>query len=369
MKKKKVLFITNWYPNSSSLNLGVFIKRHAESINLIAELTTAAITISSSNKIFEKQVHQSKNESVGHLIHIEIKSKLWKLITYMPYYQYRLIKKELKKIDHFEFDLVQSNVLFAAGLIGARFSRKLNISHVHVEHWSGISDFLKKSIYKRQGYNALKKASAIVCVSDFFKNDISQTIPNDNIHVIPNVISDDFQVSVKKESNNIRFLAVAHWSFPKKPSLFLNALSALAKTGLTFELTFIGSGELQEQIIEEDFPFKILFLGDIKNKDLVSYYQEAEVFLHASSYETFSVVPIESLLTGTPVVASKVGVLPEIINEDNGVLCNDTLEDWISGIQKVVNTKYDVEKVRKSVEGKFSMETVSNKFNELYQSL
>ena len=164
-------------------------------------------------------------------------------------------------------------------------------------------------------------------------------------------------------------MAVAHWSFPKKPSLFLNALSALAKTGLTFELTFIGSGELQEQIIEEDFPFKILFLGDIKNKDLVSYYQEAEVFLHASSYETFSVVPIESFLTGTPVVASKVGVLPEIINEDNGVLCNDTLEDWISGIQKVVNTKYDVEKVRKSVEGKFSMETVSNKFNELYQSL
>ena len=158
MKKKKVLFITNWYPNSSSLNLGVFIKRHAESINLIAELTTAAITISSSNKIFEKQVHQSKNESVGHLIHIEIKSKLWKLITYMPYYQYRLIKKELKKIDHFEFDLVQSNVLFAAGLIGARFSRKLNISHVHVEHWSGISDFLKKKYIQKTGIQCFKKS-------------------------------------------------------------------------------------------------------------------------------------------------------------------------------------------------------------------
>ena len=132
MKKRKVLFITNWYPNSISLNLGVFIKRHAESINLIAELTTAAITISSSNKIFEKQVHQSKNESVGHLIHIEIKSKLWKLITYMPYYQYRLIKKELKKIENAPQDLWLPQVLLSRCLTLGLYSRR---THVVLPVW------------------------------------------------------------------------------------------------------------------------------------------------------------------------------------------------------------------------------------------
>ena len=67
---------------------------------------------------------------------------------------------------------------------------------------------------------------------------------------------------------------------------------------------------------------------------------------------------IEALFTGTPVIGSRVGVLPEVIDTSNGVLCDNTVESWIDGIRKAMSRKYNHLDISVNAKQMFSEERV-----------
>jgi glycosyltransferase involved in cell wall biosynthesis len=91
---------------------------------------------------------------------------------------------------------------------------------------------------------------------------------------------------------------------------------------------------------------------------LSTHYHCADFFLHGSDYETFSIVSIEALFTGTPVIGSRVGVLPEVINDSNGVLCENSVESWVGGIDTAMARNYDHESISVKSKQKFSERNV-----------
>ena len=366
MKKKRVLFICNWYPNSNSKNLGIFIQKHAKAINSIATLTTVALTIQPSKKIYNCQVkHETKSE-VGELLHIEIQSRFWKFLTYSRSFQLFIIQQKMKILVHKEFDLIQSNVLFMSGLLGHKLSQKHKIPLIHVEHWSGVSKFLSKNFYKKRGQKALDWATRIVCVSDFFKKDVENYVNPSKLIVIPNIIDSNFSPKEKSVSDKIRFLAIANWKEPKNPFLFIDALSTLSAKYPNFELTMIGQGNFINEIKLQNHPFPIQFIDHVKNELIPKYFENCDYFVHASNYETFSIVPIESIMTGTPVIVSKVGVLGTVVNEVNGQLCDNNLADWIKKIELAIKKKYSIDDVANSIGNQFSEANVATLFQQLY---
>jgi D-inositol-3-phosphate glycosyltransferase len=65
----------------------------------------------------------------------------------------------------------------------------------------------------------------------------------------------------------------------------------------------------------------VRFVGAVQQDRLPSYYQAADVTVMPSSYESFGLVAVESLASGTPVVASQVGGLRSIVEDGkNGYL-------------------------------------------------
>ena len=100
--------------------------------------------------------------------------------------------------------------------------------------------------------------------------------------------------------------------------------------------------------------------GQIANTALSRFYQEADFFLHGSDYETFSIVSIEALFTGTPVIGSRVGVLPEVIDDSNGVICNNTLESWIDGIEAAISRTYNHDAISANAKRSFSEDHVKD---------
>ncbi len=72
---------------------------------------------------------------------------------------------------------------------------------------------------------------------------------------------------------------------------------------------------------------------------------------------------------GTPVICSNVDPLPEIINEENGVLCNNTIKDWLEGLRKLVNTDYDHKKISDDIKGKYDLKSISDEINSVYYSV
>ena len=59
----------------------------------------------------------------------------------------------------------------------------------------------------------------------------------------------------------------------------------------------------------------IIFSGLVRYEELPAYYNAADVCVFPSYYESFGLVPLESLACGTPVVATNVGDLQNIIRQ------------------------------------------------------
>jgi glycosyltransferase involved in cell wall biosynthesis len=63
--------------------------------------------------------------------------------------------------------------------------------------------------------------------------------------------------------------------------------------------------------LEED----VRVLGRVPTPDLVQLYNAAEALVHPAFYEGFGLTPLEAMLCGTPVVASNVASIPEVVGD------------------------------------------------------
>lgn len=77
--------------------------------------------------------------------------------------------------------------------------------------------------------------------------------------------------------------------------------------------------EVDQVIAELKLGDEIRFLGGVPNEELVHLYNAAKLFVFPSFYEGFGLPPLEAMACGTPVIASNVSSLPEVIG-DAGIL-------------------------------------------------
>lgn len=362
--KKKILSIAHWYPNKNNPFKGVFIKNHMEAICAFSETVLIDFCIENSSSIYKKEVTRKTTENGLDVLHLHVKSKFYKFLYYSLIFQSYILKRELKKnkIEVNTFDLIISHVIFPSGIIGYKLARKHKKPLVLIEHWTYFDTFFKKDIHRNKGKKALEYAQKIIVVSELLKKVVSNHCSIDKIVTVPNIISDRFGYlpKVSNQNKNINFLAISTWKSPKNPFPYIKALEAISKTGKypSFELTLIGNGPQLEQIKAMNLSFPVNYIGSIKNELIPVYFKNANFFLHGSDYETFSIVGVEALTTGTPVLYSPVGILPEIVHEKNGVICENNVESWINGLENVFSRTYNYLEIAEEQKNKFSKEKV-----------
>lgn len=368
----KVLFISSWYPNSVHPLKGIFVKKHAAAIKASgADIQVVAITVSPTNKTLERKLYSHTDEN-GIVTHqIELNSRFYKWIHVSLFLQYRLISSYIEKniLPTYKPDIIHSNVLFPAGIIGYKLSKRFHLPHVITEHWSKVQKFMKESLYAYSGKKAYNKAKAVTVVSSFLKNNISQFISDANkIQVVPNVINTS-QFNYKEKKNNeeqIVFTCVAHWTNPKRPDLIFHSLNEFAKSHKNkIVLNVVGEGILLNELKKSNYRFEVNYKGNVEPERLAVLLQETDYFLHASEIETFSIVIAEALATGTPVLASNVGAIPELINKGNGITVNNSVGEWIKGLHAIVEKQFDYKKISETAL-KFSPAYIGNSFMKIY---
>ena len=97
---------------------------------------------------------------------------------------------------------------------------------------------------------------------------------------------------------------------------------------------------------EQGLADHVKFLGFVPTEDLPYFYNGAEVFVYPSLYEGFGLPPLEAMQCGTPVVASNVSSMPEIVG-DAALLIDPYSIDQISEqILRLLNDKELWEKHR-----------------------
>jgi glycosyltransferase involved in cell wall biosynthesis len=65
----------------------------------------------------------------------------------------------------------------------------------------------------------------------------------------------------------------------------------------------------------------IQFLGKVKNDELINAYQNCDIFVAPSYYESFGLIYAEAMAWGKPVIGTKVGGIPDVVDDNkNGIL-------------------------------------------------
>ena len=128
----------------------------------------------------------------------------------------------------------------------------------------------------------------------------------------------------------------------------LDAYEALHKQKKDIELHFIGGGpklaELERRVKAKNISDSVRFVGLVPHDELPQYLSNAKILALPSYREGVPNVILEAMACGVPVVASSVGGIPEVVNEETGVLvksidAHSIEEAMIEALEKSWSTK------------------------------
>ena len=144
----------------------------------------------------------------------------------------------------------------------------------------------------------------------------------------------------------------------KEPARSVQAVRELVKAGVNVRLIIVGGGPLWNKIRKQSLGLPIEMLGYVASREKVAgYLAAADIAIAPGPLETFCLSALESLASGTPVVASKSSAVGEILNINSirpaGAVASDNGAEFAIAIKQLLN-KGRLRKVAREQAEKFS---------------
>ena len=127
---------------------------------------------------------------------------------------------------------------------------------------------------------------------------------------------------------------------------------------------------LTNQIQKLNLINNVFFIGNIENQDKIDFLANADLFVLPSHNENFGNVYLESLATGTPIVASTATPWQEIEAYDCGKWVNNTVDETVKAISEMLNK--DRMKMRENsikLASGYDWKNIAIKFNRLFKEM
>ncbi len=261
-----------------------------------------------------------------------------------------------------------------------------HIPYVVTEHITPLNE--GDDIEKRKE-KALKGARTVIAVSNALARDVKKNYGADSI-VIPNIVDlSEFKYSdtshgqqeseiQSTNTNTFEFLSAASANHGKGFDVLVKAYAKLIAelendSDIKTNLTIMGDGPelplIKNMASELGIQDNITFTGSYVRKEFADNLSHSNCFVLPSRSETFGIVYIEALATGTPVIATKCGGPEDFVDDTNGILVPvDDVDALAEAMKEMVrdfqsaNCKFSgahMKLVSESCKEKFSPEAVA----------
>jgi glycosyltransferase involved in cell wall biosynthesis len=121
------------------------------------------------------------------------------------------------------------------------------------------------------------------------------------------------------------------------------------------------------EYVEPQLGDGIEYLGEVSHEEKVALLQGARATLFPIEWEEpFGLVMIESMACGTPVIATRWGAVPEVIEDGRGGIIVDTVDEMASALTAA--DELDPFECRASVEARFSPERMVRDYVDAYRA-
>ena len=280
--------------------------------------------------------------------------------------------KELKELyKRIKPEVIHTHLYaFKYAILSTLFS---NIKIVHTVHSIASKERDKKAL---RLFGKLKRVT-IVGLSSEVANTIANEfrIERGNIPIVFNgvnlekcIVKKNYELSCDKT-----IIHVGRYSIPKNHIELLKAMKIIHSQYPEWKLMLVGGGELKEEIqsfiAENNMTEYIVEKGVTDN--VYPLLSKADIFVLPSIYEGIPMTVLEAMGTALPIIASKVGGIPDLLNKNNSLLIeNLTAKTIADNIQIMIQSKELREKLgcqalADSIQ--YSSRKMAQKYIEIYR--
>lgn len=151
-------------------------------------------------------------------------------------------------------------------------------------------------------------------------------------HIVYNPIQVPEVASYRKMHNRPQLAFVGRFDQEKNPELYCRLSNSL-----DYDFHFWGGGD-QLNTFRKQYP-KVIFHGLERNVDTI--YKDMDILIMTSKIENCPMVILEAMARGIPVIAPRVGGIPEIVEDkSNGVMYDNYSPDVLSECINYVTDNY-----------------------------
>jgi glycosyltransferase involved in cell wall biosynthesis len=283
------------------------------------------------------------------------------------------------------FDFLHAHSTFPTGLVAVIMKRFFGVKAiVSLDGGEGIAiegvafgDLHSSRRTKINSY-VLNHADVVSALTQFHADLIIKNLEiQRKILVIPrgtDVAKFNFD-STRIISHPVHFLSVGYLSPIKNPQLLLETFTAL-RNRIACKLTIVGydylAGQVQKLAMQFGIEKDVEFVGHVEHEKIPGYYQQADILLMTSRYESQSMAVVEAMAAGVVVCGTQVGLLHDLsfdtrvaISSENGLALADA-------VLRILEEPERTSKMRTAAREwviRHSIEETTRRWNAIYLSV
>jgi glycosyltransferase involved in cell wall biosynthesis len=384
MARKKILWLSSWYPNKLAPFDGDFIQRHARAAALYNDIHVIHV-VGDGKGIIQSNVQedlvQSKNLVEQVIYFRKSNTLIGRLLAH--YHWASHFKKAVKKYiaSHGKPDIVHVHVGMKAGMIALWIQNRYKIPFVVTEHWGIYNDVVEDSYlskpawFKKYTQRIFREAIRFISVSKFLAIGVNRLVSVKPYQVIPNAVDTKLFFYNATDNGIFRFIHVSNMVQLKNVEGILRAVEILSDSNSQFEIIIVGDAGTEITKYAEELGVLekfVLFRGEVSYAQVAREMQQSQAFILYSNIENSPCVIGEALCCGLPVIATNVGGIPELLDEENGFQIEPKNDLALANAmeQMIINHAfYKREKIAEDAKARYSYSTTGKEIDEVYNSV
>lgn len=254
---------------------------------------------------------------------------------------YRGFSKALEIARQYQLDIIHTQTEFSLGLLGVWIAKELKIPVLHTYH-TQYEDYvryiangmlIRPSMVKYIVRGFLNDMDGVICPSEIVYDLLTRYKVTTEKRIIPTGIDlakferpeitkdhiEDLRKKLVIDDSETMLLSLSRVSYEKNIQAVIAALPDVLKENATVKLVVAGDGpylsDLKEQAESLGITDSIIFTGMIPPNETALYYKAADFFISASTSETQGLTYLESIASGTPIIAHGNPYLDNVVTD------------------------------------------------------